>query len=65
MPNLEMSLGAIVLLAAAAAMAFYEWMRFKAGRPLLKGRNVLTLYWIGYLSLFILGITSAAAAFLR
>lgn len=56
---------AAVLLAAAAGMAAYEWTRIKAGRPILKDSMAIELYWVGYLSLFVLGITFALSAVLH
>jgi len=65
MENLQLSLSALVLLAAGLAMALYERSTIKAGRPLLAGRDVVVLYWVGYLSLIVLGITAGAAAILK
>lgn len=60
-----MAAAALVFLAAGGAMAFYEWSRIEAGRPIMKGSEAIVLYWIGYLSLFVLGLTSALAAIIR
>jgi hypothetical protein len=38
--------------AVAGAMAFYEWTRIKAGRPILQGHQAVILYWVAYLTLF-------------
>ncbi len=65
MPQLEMFAAAAVLMLTGGAMAFYEWSRVKGGRPLFKGREIITLYWISYLSLFMLSITFTAAAIIR
>jgi hypothetical protein len=65
MDNLGLALAAVVLIAIGAAMAAYEWSRIKAKRPLFQGRQVVTLYWVTYLSCFVLGVTSGAAALLR
>lgn len=51
----------IVMLAVAGGMAFYEWTRIKAGRPILKGHQAVTLYWVAYLTLFVLGVTTVLA----
>lgn len=53
------------MLAVAAGMAFYEWRRIKAGRPILKGHQAVAVYWIAYLALFVLGATTALAAIVR
>lgn len=63
--NLGLAAMAIVLLAAGGAMIFYEWSRAAAGAPLLKGREVLRLYWIAYLTLMVLGVTTGLAAIIR
>ena len=65
MKNLEMAVAALAFLVAAGGMAFYEWSRIQAGRPILKGREVVVLYWVTYLSLFVLGVTAAIAAIVR
>lgn len=48
-----------------SAMALYEWSRIKAERPLLAGRNILVMYWVCYLTCFVLGVTFVFAAVLR
>ena len=53
---------ACLLVATGAAMAFYEWGRLKAGRPLLSGHGALDLYWMSYLSCFVLGLAFFVAA---
>lgn len=53
------------MLAIGAAMAFYEWTRIKAGRPILSGHQAVILYWVAYLTLFVLGVTTALAAIVR
>ncbi len=53
------------MLAVAGGMAFYEWTRIKADRPILKGSEAVVLYWVAYLALFVLGITTAIAAIVR
>jgi len=65
MANLQFSIAALALLAAGAGMVLYERSRIKAGRPIFGGRDGVALYWIGYFSLIILGITTAAAAILK
>jgi hypothetical protein len=58
-------IAAAAFLATGGAMAFYEWTRVTAGRPILNGSQAVTLYWIAYLSAFTLGLTSALAAIVR
>ena len=40
-------------------------VRRSASRPILNGHEAVVLYWISYLSLFMLGIVMALAAVLR
>jgi hypothetical protein len=56
---------AVGLIGAGFGMTVYEWARIKAGRPILRGRPSVQLYWMIYLSLFVLGITAFLAAILR
>jgi hypothetical protein len=65
MQNVEMAGVSFVLLALAAGMAFYEWSCIKSKRPLFRGGQIMTLYWITYLSFFVLGITTGIAAIVR
>ncbi len=53
------------MLAVAGGMALYEWTRVKAGRPILNGHQAVAMYWIAYLALFVLGVTTAIAAVVR
>jgi hypothetical protein len=57
--------GAVVLFAIGAAMVFYEWIRIKAGKPILNGHGAVQIYWMGYLASFVLGVTLMLAAILR
>ena len=65
MKNLEFTIAAVVLLVVAGGMAFYEWSRVKAGRPIMNGSQAVVMYWIAYLSMGVLGITIAIAAIIR
>jgi uncharacterized membrane protein len=56
---------AIILLGAAAGMAFYEWTRVKAGRPIFNGHQAIEFYWMAYLTLLVLGTTVAFGAIIR
>jgi len=60
--KLGLAAAAAMMLAVASVMAIYEWSRINAGRPMLKGSEAMVLYWVGYLSLFVLGVTTALAA---
>jgi hypothetical protein len=65
MQNLQLLGAAAIMLAVAGGMAFYEWTRIKAGSPILKGHQAVTLYWVAYLMLFVLGVTTALASIIR
>ena len=65
MQSLQLAGAAVVMLAVAAGMAFYEWTRLRARQPILQGHQAIVLYWISYLSLFVLAVTAALAAALR
>jgi hypothetical protein len=56
---------AVLLFASATAMAVYEWIRIRDGRPILKGSMAVELYWVSYLSLYVLAITFALSAILH
>jgi hypothetical protein len=43
-------------------MVLYELARIKAGRPILKGRQAVQLYYVTYLTMFVLAVVTAAKA---
>ncbi len=63
--NWDYALIALVMLIVGIGMAAFEWSRIKAKRPLFKGRQVVVLYWVTYLSSSVLGVTFAIAAIER
>ncbi len=63
--NLALAAIALALLAAAAAMLGYETVRARSQRPLFRGRETITLYWLAYLTFAVLGAISALAAIIR
>ena len=65
MEKLQLIGAAIIFFGIGGSMVFYEWIRIKAGRPILKGREVVQLYYITYLSMFVLGTTVMVAAIVR
>jgi hypothetical protein len=62
---LELLGAAVILVAIGFSMAFYEWFRIKAGRPILKGSSAIQAYWMIYLSMFVLGVTLLLAAIIK
>ena len=65
MEKIDLFGAAAGMLAVSAGMALFEWSRIRNGRPILKGHEVMALYWVAYLSLFVLGVTTAIAAIVR
>jgi hypothetical protein len=65
MEHVQLGSAAIVLLALAGTMVIYERARQNAKRPLFDGREIVTLYWVGYLTFFVLGLTCAVGAIVR
>ncbi len=53
------------LTAVGIAMVLYESRRIKAKRPIANGGDAVQLYWIGYLSLFVIAFTLIVAAIIR
>ena len=56
---------AVAFFAAGALMVFYENFRIKVGRPILNGSAAVQLYYVSYLTMFVLGATVAIAAIVR
>lgn len=48
--------------AIGSLLVFYEWVRAKEGRPILKGKEAIQLYYVSYLTMFVLGVLTAAKA---
>jgi hypothetical protein len=49
-------------LAVGSLLVFYEWSRAKAGRPILNGSEAVQIYYISYLTMFVLAVVTAAKA---
>ena len=62
---LQLSGIAVALIAIGVSMAFYEWSRIKAGRPIWNGSDAIQMYWAIYLGMFVLGATFFLAAIIR
>ncbi len=65
MECLQLGAAAVVLLIVAAGLMLYERARKNAKRPLFGGRGTITLYWVSYLTLLVLGLTCGVAALVR
>jgi hypothetical protein len=46
-------------------MVLYENFRIRTGRPILKGSAAVQLYYVSYLTMFVLSVTVLVAAILR
>jgi hypothetical protein len=62
-------MNAIAQLGAAAGffgvgsgMVLYEWVRIKRRKPMSKDNPGTQLYWMAYLTFFVLGVTLICAA---
>jgi hypothetical protein len=55
----------ISFLVFTAALVFYEYVRSKAGRPILAGTNVIQLYYCAYLTSFVLAVMCLVAAAIK
>ena len=49
----------------AVGNGFYENFRIGVGRPILTGSAAVQLYYVSYLTMFVLGATFAVAAIVR
>jgi hypothetical protein len=65
MKNHDLFAAAFALLAIGSGMAFYEWKRIGAGRPIMGKSQAVVLYWCGYLTFLVMGVTTALAAIVR
>ncbi|HXD43945.1 MAG TPA: hypothetical protein VN655_02330 [Pseudolabrys sp.] len=65
MNNFALGAAAIILIASATGMLVYEAARARSKRPIFGGRETITLYWVAYLTLYVLGATSGLAAIVR
>jgi hypothetical protein len=65
MEKLQFVAAAAALFAAGALMVFYENIRIRAGRPILNGSAAVQLYYVSYLTMFVLSATVAVAAIVR
>ena len=62
MEKLQLIGVSVVFLAIGGLLVFYEWSRAKAGRPILNGSQAVQLYYMSYLTLFVLAVVTAAKA---
>lgn len=62
METLQLISASAVFLVIGGLLVFYEWSRAKAGRPILNGSEAVQLYYISYLTMFVLAVATAAKA---
>jgi hypothetical protein len=65
MEKLQFVGAAVAFFAAGVVMVLYENFRIRVGRPILNGSAAVQLYYVSYLTMFILGVTVLAAAIVR
>ena len=65
MEKLEFVGAAVAFFAVGILMVLYENFRIRAGRPILRGSAAVQLYYVSYLTMFVLGITVLVAAIVR
>jgi hypothetical protein len=65
MEKLQFIGATIAFFAAGTLMVLYENFRIKARRPILNGSAAVQLYYVSYLTMFVLGITVAIAVIVR
>jgi hypothetical protein len=53
---------AVAFFCMGFAMVLYELSRIKAGRPILKGSQAVQLYYVTYLTMFVLGFITGLKA---
>ena len=53
---------AIAFFGVGFAMVFYELARIKAGNRILKNSDAIQMYWMIYLAMFGLGVTTGLKA---
>ena len=56
--------GAVAFFSLGFAMVLYESARIKAGRPILQGSQAVQLYYVTYLTMFVLALVTALKAIL-
>jgi hypothetical protein len=65
MEKIQLAGAAIAFFTIGVVMILYELARNRAKRPILNGGNAIQLYYCGYLSSFVLGVTCAIAVFVK
>jgi hypothetical protein len=61
MEKLQFVGAAIAFFAVGTLIVVYESFRVSAGRPILNGSAAVQLYYVSYLTMFVLGVTVAVA----
>ena len=62
METLWLSFASVVFLIVGGSMVFYELSRIKAKRPLMNGHPAVDLYYVAYLTMFLLSFVTALKA---
>ena len=62
METLGLSGASVAIFGVGIAMVLYELARIKAGRPILKGSQAVQLYYVTYLTMFVLALVTGLKA---
>ena len=65
MEKLQFDGAGVAFFTVGTLMVLYENVRIRAGRPILKGHAAVQLYYVSYLTMFVLGATVLVAAIVR
>ena len=65
MEKLQFVGATVTFFAVGTLMVFYENFRIRVQRPILNGSVAVQLYYVSYLTMFVLGTTVAVAAIVR
>ena len=64
METLDLSGASVAFFGVGIAMVLYELARIKAGRRILRGSQAVQLYYVTYLTMFVLAFITALKAIL-
>ena len=62
MKTLGLSGASVAFFGVGIAMVLYELARIKAGRPILRGSQAVQLYYVTYLTMFVLALVTGLKA---
>ena len=62
METLDLSGASVAFFGVGIAMVLYELARIEAGRPILRGSQAVQLYYVTYLTMFVLALVTGLKA---